>query len=116
MLEGATAVFALLYLSRGTGLHYCCVQVSIRNGCGAFGEGDRARQAGAVEGERGEREVELGCARGMSDGADGVVGIVADELVGAIDDHLRGVDAVEAHVLSVLGLAGSELVGGETGM
>jgi hypothetical protein len=51
---------------------------------------------------------------GLGDGAEGVGGVVADELVGAVDDHLRGVGTIEMEALGVLGLALGEVVGGET--
>src|SRR6266702_3095217 len=49
----------------------------------------------------------------MGDGADGIAAIVADELVGPVDDHLRGVHTVEVQIVGILGLPGRELVGGE---
>ncbi len=40
-------------------------------------------------------------------------GIVAYKLIGAIDDHLRGIDAVDAQVGAVLALSLGVLGGGE---
>ena len=49
----------------------------------------------------------------MHDGALGMGGVIADELVGSVDDHLRGVDTVDVEAGAVLILALGVLVGGE---
>ena len=62
----------------------------------------------------GERQDRLGGTGGLRDGTKGSGGLIAGELVGPVDDHLRRVGTVEMEVLDVGGLPLGELVRGET--
>ena len=86
-------------------------------GAGRCREGSEGGGDGmALRAGRGEVEGEFGLPGRLGDGSMGLARIVADELVAAIDDHLRGVDAVEAEARGVEVLAVGELVGGEAVM
>ena len=113
MLKSATSIFATLDLGRGHGLDDGGVEVGAK--CD-FGEGrDRkfTAQLVAVEDERRETEGELGGASGLGNRAESVGGIVSDELVGTVYDHLRSVVIVGAEALGVVALAVGEEVRGE---
>jgi hypothetical protein len=63
-----------------------------------------------TEAERREHQRHLWVAGGLGDGPEGVCAVAAYELVGAVDDHLRGVVVFGTETLDVLALALGELV------
>lgn len=104
VLEPVAAVFAAFNVGSVGGVHQGGVEVCMwldrcrgrrRDGCGDFA---------AVYNWLGERQRNLGGLRRVLDGSLRVSCIVADELFGAIDDHLRSVDIGEMQARAVFAL------------
>jgi len=114
MVEGAAAVFSAPDLCGGGGLDYCCVDVATGERTGLRRVADATQEVGAIVGDCGEREFQLGSLSSLGDGAQGVRRVVPDELLLAIDDHLWRVVVVDLKAARICGLAGGELARGET--
>jgi hypothetical protein len=113
VLETAAAIFAATNLGRirriDEGGVEVCVWLSRCWVGGRNGGGDRV----AVHGWTRERQFELNTLRSVLDGPIRVGRVVADELVGAVDDQLRRLD-FGAEACAVLRLPVGVLVGRET--
>src|SRR5215469_5802611 len=115
VIEMTSAVLPGLNLGGGRRLHDNSVQVSLgqrrargrRNGTGdVFAIERRCRQC----------EGDLRSLRGLSDGGQSLLAIVAQELSRAVDNHLRRVRIIELQSWKIVVLAIGELRGGETVM
>src|ERR1700733_7334057 len=113
VLETAAAIFAATDLGRirriDEGGVEVCVWLSRCWVGGRNGGGDLV----AVHGWTSERQFELNRLRSVLDGPIRVGRVVADELIGAVDDHLRGID-FGAETCAVFRLPVGVLVGRET--
>ena len=119
MVEGLAAVFSGENLGGSHGLDERRIDVGGEDrsgfapGSGRPRDADLACDTIAVDTELGERKGELGRAGGLRDGAECMDHVIAGELVGAVDNHLRGVFAAEPEAVDIGGLARAELLRGE---
>ena len=113
MVELVAAVLAVEDVGCVGRVYQCGVEVSVKLS-GRCGGRDCGGDAIAVHYRGRECERELGGFGCVLDGVEGVGGVVADELIGSVDDHLRGVGAVEVEAGAVLVLPVGELVRRET--
>jgi len=63
--------------------------------------GYRGRDTPTVHDRPGEREGQFWSLGSLSDSAHGVGSVTADELIGAVDYHLRGIDLIKTQALTV---------------
>src|SRR5258705_2277783 len=113
MLRGVTTVFTATTLGRVPGVYQSGVEVRFF-GCRWDGGGDRRGDLLRVDNRLRECELDLGGLRGMLDGADRMSGIIADELICSVDDHLRRIRTVHMQAPAVLALPFRVLMRGET--
>src|SRR5258708_4429207 len=101
MVQLVTAVFPATNLRRVLWVYQSGIEVRLfgyRRGRRGHGCGDFL----PVHNRLREYQLDLGRLRGMLDGVDRMNGIVADELICSVDDHLRRISIVHMQASAVL--------------
>ncbi len=113
MMQLDATVFSSFDVSRVRGVYQRGVEICFGNGlAGVARETEIVTRCPSLMGLARARLI-LARLTGTGDGAASVSRIVADKLFRAIDDHLRGVDAVDPEAKPIAILAVGELVRGE---